>query len=236
MLGQIITHDIVRPNGILRTVDELNKLDRYELAEFAVQKIDRYRYDNLLSGNYTRNQLIEDVAHHIDQRLPQSYIKWKTARHDIGPSKLNANIGDFGLIYYFDKTGTKTKSKKTEKLLTVDQPIDEREEEYPNDHVGPPEDNYSLLFNYLKEHSLYLGADRFKAVLSAMNGMTLYGKTKEKAIKDASQRFGVPQTVIRNLVSKIGIRSSRELASKKMYGQHLLSSSILKKRLEREKD
>lgn len=242
MLGQIITHDIVRPNGILRTVDELNNLDRYELAEFAVQKIDSYRWDDLLKGNYDRNQLIEDVARHIDKILPQSYIKWKTKRHDVNPSRLNENISDYGLIYYFDKEVTRPKKKivvpKVIKLIDASEIVElERFEDAVVDVEVPPEDNYTLLINYLNEHSLRLGGDnRFKAILSAMNGMTEYGKTKEKAVKDASLRYGVPQTYIRDLISKMGIKSKRSLASKKNYAQQMSATAALKKRLEREYD
>ena len=80
-LGNYVAHKVVRRNQVLCSVDELNGLDRRELARTWFEQ-ETYWYKteyNRIIENYFEGfwWFIEAVAIYIDSRIPGTYIKYK---------------------------------------------------------------------------------------------------------------------------------------------------------------
>ena len=75
-------------------------------------------------------------------------------------------------------------------------------------------------------------------MLYAMNGMTDYRKTKNQAIKEASDKFDVTQVFIRDYIDKLGIISTRykenQARRREIYRQEYILLNQLEERLSRE--
>jgi len=105
-LGNYISHNVVtyfnEGKKTLRSIEELNNLDRLDLAyDF---------YDNLnlvLEGNPGRDFIVYEIAEYIDYMIPKSYAKWYLKDHDRGPGNMKVNPNDYGLIYQYDCNYTK---------------------------------------------------------------------------------------------------------------------------------
>ncbi|WP_297133087.1 hypothetical protein [Terrisporobacter sp.] len=102
-LGNYISHTIVNTfdesegRKILRSAEELNKLDRLDLA---------YKfYDSLnmnLEGNPGREFMVDDIAIYIDYMIPKSYVKWYLKEHNKGPKNMKVDLEKYGLIYHYE--------------------------------------------------------------------------------------------------------------------------------------
>jgi len=239
-LGQFISHSIVKPNSRLGYKDHLqspsalNTMNRYELAQSAYEDMP----SDLLVGEYSKEQLLHELAVYIDRRIPQSYVKWKEREHDKGPAGMKVKAEDYGFIYHFDKEGnplseisvkTSIKQAKKQGEDTLQQFTQDMEEvknkrtsssqrgrqsvkaSTDEKEVISPliESNYTRLNTYLQENNLFVERDVYKAVLFAMNGMTTYHQTKASAIKKASQQHSVTQKSIKEHIDAMGIISER---------------------------
>ncbi|WP_341285073.1 hypothetical protein [Priestia megaterium] len=101
-LGKFISHNIVfikDSNHVktARTVEELNSLDRLELAKKALAKMP----EDYLTGTYNETDFLNEIALYIDKRIPQSYEKWATRDHSKSPTKIKVSDSKYGLIYHF---------------------------------------------------------------------------------------------------------------------------------------
>jgi len=81
------------------------------------------------------------------------------------------------------------------------------------------EANFVQLTKYLKDNKLSISKDEFKAVLFAMNGMTVYDMTKMNAINKASEKFSVTKKFVKDMIAKLNIVSDRYLKNKKEFGR-----------------
>lgn len=114
-LGNYVSHKVIKTyepsvGHRLRTVEEINSLDRIELAkDFFYERFEKYANDSeehkrILALKPT---MINDIAVYIDSRIPKSYYKWSNRRHDIAPSKVRGvKAEDMGLIYWFSENET----------------------------------------------------------------------------------------------------------------------------------
>ncbi|CAG9615137.1 hypothetical protein BACCIP111899_04373 [Bacillus rhizoplanae] len=81
--------------------------------------------------------------------------------------------------------------------------------------------------------------EEFRAILFAVNGMTIYMQTKLEAIRKASKYCNVTQKSIKEHIDKMGVVSERALKTKSSYGKTMaraeaISINQLEKRLARE--
>ncbi|WJE22408.1 hypothetical protein QRY07_11995 [Bacillus cereus] len=84
-LGQFITYNVIHETlsdtscrhvgRRLRTVEEINELDRIRLAYEFYESV----YPHYLEGGISRVDMIEHIARYIDKRIPQTYVKWNSA-------------------------------------------------------------------------------------------------------------------------------------------------------------
>lgn len=239
-LGQYISHSIVKPNSRLGSIGDLqppttlNALNRYELAQSAYDDMP----SNLLVGEYSKEQLLHELAVYIDKRIPQSYVKWKEREHDKGPAGMKVKAEDYGFVYHFDKDGNAlpessvqtlikkvkdehektliqfTEDMKTSKRNSVANVDTEKRTDASLKTTQPTtaklaDSNYDRLNAYLQENDLSLDKDLYKAILFAMNGMSNYYQTKTAAIKKASNQHGVTQKAIKEHIDAMGIISER---------------------------
>lgn len=102
-LGNYVSHNIVNyydretNTHYIRSVEELNSLDRIELAK-------QFYNDRFLQwGRSVENEeeFIKDVAIYFDGRIPKSYYKWINKKHDSAPGNYIVNAEELGLIYQF---------------------------------------------------------------------------------------------------------------------------------------
>lgn len=100
-LGNYISHEVVTyfdgEKRILRTPEELNKMDRLELATIFYNKTHRNYFEGSIDGVDTR----EHIAEYIDKRIPQTYKKY--FKHIEGaPARVEVteeDMKEMGLIY-----------------------------------------------------------------------------------------------------------------------------------------
>lgn len=84
-LGQFITYNVIHETlsdtsgrylgRRLRTVEEINKLDRIQFAYEFYENV----YSHYLEGGIPKVDMIEHIARYIDKRIPQTYVKWNSA-------------------------------------------------------------------------------------------------------------------------------------------------------------
>lgn len=79
--------------------------------------------------------------------------------------------------------------------------------------------NYAQLIKYLRENEIVTKKNEFRAILFAMNGMTIYFETKAQAIKRSSDNFEVTQKFIKEHLDEMGIQSERLMENKKQFGK-----------------
>lgn len=82
------------------------------------------------------------------------------------------------------------------------------------------EANFIELKQFLKRKESGLSRKEFAAVLYAINGMTVYDIRKKDAIRLASEKYGVPQKLIKALIGEMGIKSSRARKAQKEFGYY----------------
>lgn len=112
-LGDYISHSIVDTDkSILRTkvlpttkVDELNSLDRYELARVYLDdyKSRSYNYkdDSIYNCDMLEKDVIKDIAVYIDNLIPKFCVKKLEGREESATTYYVKN-GTYGLFYYYD--------------------------------------------------------------------------------------------------------------------------------------
>ncbi|MEX3914402.1 hypothetical protein AB4672_21755 [Bacillus paralicheniformis] len=237
-LGQIISHHIVKYGGFdakLRDPEELNHLDRFELAKTAISMMP----PDYLEGDYDKETLTKDTAIYIDKRMLQSFAKWIERDHDRGPAQFKIDANQYGLSYHFEENKKKSRSangSKSERKKKTENPQVENEKKSIDDQVK--ESNFVQLKSYLDDSGVFLGSALFRAILFAMNGMTIYNQTKAQAIKKASTYHNVTQKSIKEHIDAMGIVSQRAMDAakqyKKEYGLQMAGAHSLNKRLERE--
>ena len=97
--------------------------------------------------------------------------------------------------------------------------------------------NYEQLILFLNEREERAGSQLFKAVLYAMDGMTIFYQTKGQAIKRASSKFNLTQKSIKSYIDEMGIVSQRAVESQGGFGrERFRQAGQLNSRLNREKD
>ncbi|MGN1400523.1 MAG: hypothetical protein ACI4XL_03395 [Bacillus sp. (in: firmicutes)] len=97
--------------------------------------------------------------------------------------------------------------------------------------------NYARLIEYAREKEIHLGKNDFKAVLYAMNGMSIYNRTKQEAVRKAAIKYGVTQASVREHIKGMNFHGEREWRNRREVKKPLrMETDILKKRLEREED
>lgn len=120
-LGKYISHEIVtefnsETGSRIRTVEELNNLNRLELAKNFTQRKREY-----FKGINITEKIIIDIARYIDERIPQAYEKHLNNRNDKAPTKLNTSAEEYGLIYHLK--GSINEEKKTFVIYATDKQI-----------------------------------------------------------------------------------------------------------------
>ncbi|MNN81547.1 hypothetical protein D3C81_1983840 [compost metagenome] len=78
-VGKNVTHYIVqeRPyNKIVHSIDQINQMDRFELAREFLSSKERKYFDQDLRWIPDPEEMLGDIARYIDQRIPKSYAKW----------------------------------------------------------------------------------------------------------------------------------------------------------------
>ncbi len=108
-------------------------------------------------------------------------------------------------------------------------------EQVPNIEVMyKTDDNYRRLVSHLRSEDLHIGRNHFKAVLHAMNGMTLYNQTKQEAIKASSQKYGVTQVSVKKMIDQMHFQSKRGIENKEAIKRTLAEANLLRRKLEQE--
>lgn len=108
-LGSHISHKIVAPFDLGRdaehkTIDKLNKLDRFQLAKnFLDNGNSRFESERYIP----RKKLIEDIACRIDYSISKSYLKQRLHLYDLAPSKVKIDTKPYGFIYHFKENENK---------------------------------------------------------------------------------------------------------------------------------
>ncbi|WP_242300040.1 hypothetical protein [Bacillus cereus group sp. BfR-BA-01448] len=100
--------------------------------------------------------------------------------------------------------------------------------------------NFVQLTQYLRKNGVVVEKQVFRAILFAVNGMTIYMQTKSGAIRTASKYCNVTQKSIKEHIDRMGIVSERALKIKSNFGKttakaEAISINLLEKRLAREK-
>lgn len=80
--------------------------------------------------------------------------------------------------------------------------------------------NFYQLKNFLNEKGQFISSDEFKAVLHAMNLMTVYYKKKAESIKASSKKHKVSQKFIKGIIDEIGFIGVRYEQVKKDFGKY----------------
>ncbi|QWI25655.1 hypothetical protein EXW34_31280 (plasmid) [Bacillus mycoides] len=107
-LARIIALDIVW-NEISsfaeKSIYNLNRMDRYELAVDALKKIPK----SYLDGSDTEEELLTDMAKYIDRRIPISYAieMADNSGESLFLHKKEIKAEEYGLIYHFDENSQK---------------------------------------------------------------------------------------------------------------------------------
>lgn len=97
------------------------------------------------------------------------------------------------------------------------------------------EDNIQLLNDYLRKNNLSLNKKECRAILFAINGMTIYYQTKPQAIDKASQTFHVTKKFIKKHLDELGIVSQRAIQAKKDFGRAQgVAMGLLKRKMAEE--
>lgn len=120
-LGKYISYEIVteftlETGSRIRTVEELNSMDRLELAKNFTQRRREY-----FKGINITEEIITDIARYIDERIPQTYEKHLNNRNDKAPAKINTSAEEYGLIYRLK--GSINEKKKTSITYATDKQI-----------------------------------------------------------------------------------------------------------------
>ncbi|PGN45101.1 hypothetical protein [Bacillus thuringiensis] len=241
-LGQIIAHEIVK-NGIMskesRSIYDLNMMNRYDLAADALRKMpERY-----LVGTYTRDEIIKDMAMYIDERIPSAYAKWGAEDNYNAPSKITVSADSYGLIYHFEenrKKKNKAVSTKKQTLKSTEIEVEIEIEVTKSKDEQVKDANFVQVTQYLKKNGVIVEKQVLRAILFAVNGMTIYMQTKSSAIRTASKYFNVTQKSIKEHIDRMGIVSERALKTKSNFAKttakaEAISINQLEKRLAREK-
>lgn len=109
-LGEYVSHDVVsdRTRQYLFTVEELNAMDRKELAVtwYNSDAWKKKRWDALISSFYggDMNTFLDEVARYIDDRIPRAYLKYHTKGDAPALISVECNMEGnptTGLIYHF---------------------------------------------------------------------------------------------------------------------------------------
>jgi len=114
-IGTYVSHKIVRKWSVLSSVEELNSLDRFELAkewylyETYHTAYKKPRWEYLISHFYNqKDDFFDEVARYIDDRIPRAYAKYSAEKIDNsrGPSTIKLEYNDdgslvSGLIYHY---------------------------------------------------------------------------------------------------------------------------------------
>lgn len=96
-------------------------------------------------------------------------------------------------------------------------------------------ENFRLLKEYLSnKNKKDISGDLFKAILSAVNGMTVFNRTKSYAIKNAAERYNVTQTSVKTIIDDMGIVSTRALEQKNHIGKEYGLSKTVNNRVLRD--
>ena len=74
--------------------------------------------------------------------------------------------------------------------------------------------NFAQLTQYLRKNRVVVEKKVFRAILFAVNGMTIYMQTKSEAIRMASKYCNVTQKSIKEHIDRMGIVSERALKQK----------------------
>lgn len=74
--------------------------------------------------------------------------------------------------------------------------------------------NFNFLKEFLKHREEIISKDLFKAILRAMNGMTVYHQTKDAAIKNSAAQYNVTQVDVKKIIDSMHIVSSRAIQQK----------------------
>ena len=96
------------------------------------------------------------------------------------------------------------------------------------------DDNYRRLVSHLRSEDLHIGRNHFKAVLHAMNGRTLYNRTKLEAIRAASRKYGVTQVSVKKIIDEMHFQSKRAMENKEAVKRALTAANLLKRKLDQE--
>ncbi|MDM5351940.1 DUF5348 domain-containing protein [Lysinibacillus sphaericus] len=78
-----------------------------------------------------------------------------------------------------------------------------------------PSPNYEKLVKYLKNNKMRLENNEFKAVLLALNLITLYNLSKKLTVKYVSIKNEVTQKFLQDLISKMAVVSKQEVETRK---------------------
>ncbi|AZK47493.1 hypothetical protein [Paenibacillus lentus] len=116
-LGQYVAHRIVKDgftSKIVRSPEQLNKMDRFELAKDFLSSNERKYFDRDLFKTPEPEKLLDDVARYIDQRIPKAYANWFNYGNNVDEEW---SAEKYGLTYQFEENGlleAETREKSNE--------------------------------------------------------------------------------------------------------------------------
>jgi hypothetical protein len=123
-IGNYVAHHIVqeRPfSKIVRSPDQLNRMDRYELAKAFLASGERKYFDRDLRHTPDPEKMLDDIARYIDQRIPKAYATWSDydskntgSQEYVNTEKLEWSAAALGLIYQFPENAELEQSVKDE--------------------------------------------------------------------------------------------------------------------------
>ncbi|ATF15121.1 hypothetical protein A616_25125 [Brevibacillus brevis X23] len=145
-LGQFVAHGIVKPikgfaeerwyegeRDKLRSVEDLNGLDRFEIARNYLNTKQGMRFLSEIGAESQRHDLsstlIKDMALFFDIRIPDAYFKW----HDQFPQIPQvATVEETGLIYHLPESPKLAEEHKSyiEKISSPERPASEKQLKY----------------------------------------------------------------------------------------------------------
>lgn len=102
-IGHYVAHHIVQEqpfSKIVRSPDQLNRMDRYELAKVFLASNEGQYFNRDLRHTPDPENMLDDIARYIDQRIPKAYATWSGTGIQEAVQEYWTAAG-LGLIYHF---------------------------------------------------------------------------------------------------------------------------------------
>lgn len=121
-IGNYVAHHIVQERPFSKSVrspDQLNRMDRYDLAKAFLASNERQYFDRDLRHTPDPGKMLDDIARYIDQRIPKAYVTWNETvitglQQNGNTEKADWSAAGLGLIYQFPDSVDLEQSVKDE--------------------------------------------------------------------------------------------------------------------------